>query len=95
MVMQQKGNAIRREQMQTIDEAKKLEERQRQDVLAAIEVIRTTKRASIPHFMRRLGWGYNRAYEIVGLLEAQGVIYPATELGPRKIRHLPEAAETV
>ena len=81
--------------MRSAADKKDLEERQRQYVLAAIEVIRTTKRASIPHFMRRLGWGYNRAYEIVGLLEAQGVIYPATESGPRKIRLLPEAAEAV
>lgn len=51
----------------------------------AIEVIRAQKRASTSTLQRRLRIGYNRASRVMDLLEAQGVIGPATETGPRDI----------
>jgi S-DNA-T family DNA segregation ATPase FtsK/SpoIIIE len=51
----------------------------------AIEVIRTTKRASTSSLQRRLRIGYNRAANLMDLLEAKGIIGPPTETGPREI----------
>lgn len=51
----------------------------------ALEVVRATKRASISHFQRRLGIGYNHAARIVDLLEERGVIGPSKGVGPREI----------
>lgn len=51
----------------------------------ALEVVRTTKRASISHFQRRLGIGYNHAARIVDLLEERGVIGTSKGAGPREI----------
>ena len=51
----------------------------------ALEVVRDTKRASISHFQRRLGIGYNHAARIVDLLEERGVIGTSKGAGPREI----------
>ena len=51
----------------------------------ALEVVRATKRASISHFQRRLGIGYNHAARIVDLLEERGVIGTTKGAGPREI----------
>ena len=39
-------------------------------------LIRETGRASTSHFQRRLGWGYNRASEVIDELERRGLIGP-------------------
>ena len=57
----------------------------------ALEVIRDTKRASISHFQRRMGIGYNHAARIVDLLEERGVISATRGAGPREIIQDPEA----
>ena len=60
----------------------------RQDTLylRAVEVIRKTGKASISHLHRQLGIGYNDAANTMDLLEARGVIGPATDAsGQREI----------
>ncbi|MGN0846389.1 MAG: DNA translocase FtsK 4TM domain-containing protein [Kiritimatiellia bacterium] len=57
----------------------------------ALEVLRDTKRASISHFQRRMGIGYNHAARIVDLLEERGVIGVSKGAGPREIIQDPEA----
>jgi S-DNA-T family DNA segregation ATPase FtsK/SpoIIIE len=52
---------------------------------AAIEVLRSTKRASTSSLQRRLKIGYNRAARLMDILEEKGVIGPPTETGPRDI----------
>ena len=56
----------------------------------ALEVLRDTKRASISHFQRRMGIGYNHAARIVDLLEERGVIGNSKGAGPREILLDPE-----
>ena len=56
----------------------------------AIEVILSTKRASISHFQRHLGIGYNNAAKLCDRLEAAGVIAAQTSAGPRTILMSPE-----
>ncbi len=51
----------------------------------AIEVIINTKRASVSHFQRKLGIGYNHAAKICDKLEENGVIAPQSGAGPRTI----------
>jgi len=51
----------------------------------AIEVLRSTKRASTSSLQRRLRIGYNRAANLMDLLEEKGIIGPPTETGPRDI----------
>jgi DNA segregation ATPase FtsK/SpoIIIE, S-DNA-T family len=51
----------------------------------AIEVIRTTKRASTSMLQRRLKIGYNRAARIMDLLEEQGMVGPDNGSSPREI----------
>lgn len=51
----------------------------------ALEVVRTTKRASISHFQRQMGIGYNHAAHLIDLLEDRGVIGPAVGVLPREI----------
>jgi len=51
----------------------------------AIKVIYETKRASVSHFQRRMGLGYNNAARVMDLLEDRGVVAPATSAGPRQI----------
>ncbi len=57
----------------------------------ALTVLRDTKRASISHFQRRMGIGYNHAARIVDLLEERGVIGTTKGAGPREILLDPEA----
>ena len=57
-----------------------------EDLIAqAIEVIRSTKRASTSGLQRRLRVGYNRAANLMDQLEARGVIGPAKEKGARDV----------
>ena len=53
-------------------------------------VIRDTKRASISHFQRKMGIGYNHAARIVDLLEERGVVSATHGAGPREIIQDPE-----
>lgn len=52
---------------------------------AALEVLRSTKRASTSSLQRRLKIGYNRAARLMDILEEKGIIGPPTETGPRDI----------
>ena len=49
-----------------------------------IEVIRETRRASVSHFQRKLGYGYNHACEVMDRLEKAGIVGPDMG-GPREI----------
>ncbi len=51
----------------------------------AIEVLRSTKRASTSMLQRRLRIGYNRAARIMELLEDRGVVGPENGSSPREI----------
>ena len=51
----------------------------------ALEVIINTNRASVSHFQRRLGIGYNHAAKLCDKLEDAGVIGPQQGAGPRPI----------
>jgi S-DNA-T family DNA segregation ATPase FtsK/SpoIIIE len=51
----------------------------------AIEVLRTTKRASTSMLQRRLRIGYNRAARLMEVLEAKGVVGPENGSSPREI----------
>jgi len=51
----------------------------------AMEVLRNTKRASTSSLQRRLRIGYNRAANLMDLLEEKGIIGSPTETGPREI----------
>lgn len=51
----------------------------------AIEVIINTNRASVSHFQRKLGIGYNHAAKICDRMESEGVIAPQSGAGPRTI----------
>ena len=51
----------------------------------ALEVVRTTKRASISHLQRKMGIGYNHAAHLIDLLENRGIIGPAIGAQPREI----------
>ncbi len=60
-------------------------------VSKAIEVIINTKRASVSHFQRRLGIGYNNSARLCDKLEEMGIIGPqAAGAGPRSILMSPE-----
>ena len=52
----------------------------------ALDVIRVTKRASISHFQRRMGIGYNHATRIIDMLEERGIIGPPNGIGSREIK---------
>ena len=52
----------------------------------ALEVIRVTKRASISHFQRRMGIGYNHATRIIDMLEERGIVGPPNGIGSREIK---------
>ena len=49
----------------------------------ALEVVRTTKRASISHLQRKMGIGYNHAAHLIDLLEDRGVIGPGVGVQSR------------
>ena len=51
----------------------------------ALEVVRTTKRASISHLQRKIGIGYNHAARLLDLLEERGVVGSANLSHPRRI----------
>ena len=51
----------------------------------ALEVVRTTKRASISHLQRKMGIGYNHAAHLIDLLEERGIIGPAVGVKQREI----------
>ena len=51
----------------------------------AIEVLRTTKRASTSMLQRRLRIGYNRAARIMETLEDRGIVGPDNGSQPREI----------
>lgn len=51
----------------------------------ALEVIRTTNRASISYLQRRLRIGYNKAASIIETLEERKILGPSSGLGPRPI----------
>ncbi len=51
----------------------------------ALEVLRTTKRASTSMLQRRLRIGYNRAARIMEVLEQQGIVGPENGSSPREI----------
>ena len=50
----------------------------------AIEAICETRRASVSHFQRKLGWGYDHACGVMDRLEKAGIVGPKVE-GPREI----------
>lgn len=51
----------------------------------ALEVVRTTGRASVSHLQRQMGIGYNHAARLLDLLEERGIVGPANLAQPRKI----------
>lgn len=51
----------------------------------AIEILRTSKRASTSMLQRRLKIGYNRAARIMEILEAEGIVGPENGSSPREI----------
>ncbi len=51
----------------------------------AVEVLRSTKRASTSMLQRRLRIGYNRAARIMEILEARGIVGPENGAQPREI----------
>ena len=51
----------------------------------AIDVLKSTKRASTSMIQRRLRIGYNRAARIVDLMEERGVVGPENGSSPREI----------
>ena len=52
----------------------------------ALDVIRVTKRASVPHIQLQLKIGFNRASRIIEILEKRGVVGPGTLTGRREIK---------
>ncbi len=55
------------------------------DFKKAVECVINTNRASISHFQRRLGWGYNHSAKILDMLEDAGIVGPQGGAGPRQI----------
>jgi len=51
----------------------------------AMEVLKTTRRASTSMLQRRLRIGYNRAARIMELMEEKGVVGPENGAQPREI----------
>ncbi len=51
----------------------------------AIQIIRETRRATTSSLQRRLGVGYNRAANVMDMLESRGIIGPAMGNEPREI----------
>jgi S-DNA-T family DNA segregation ATPase FtsK/SpoIIIE len=52
----------------------------------ALDVIRVTKRASVPYIQLQLKIGFNRASRIIEILEKRGVVGPGTLTGRREIK---------
>jgi DNA segregation ATPase FtsK/SpoIIIE, S-DNA-T family len=55
------------------------------DLARALEVLKSTQRASTSMLQRKLGWGYNRAARIMEELEARGVVAAGEGARPREI----------
>jgi S-DNA-T family DNA segregation ATPase FtsK/SpoIIIE len=51
----------------------------------ALDVLRSTKRASTSMIQRRLRIGYNRAARLVDLMEERGIVGPENGSSPREI----------
>ena len=51
----------------------------------ALEVLRSTRRASTSMLQRRLRIGYNRAARIMEILESRGIVGPENGSSPREI----------
>lgn len=51
----------------------------------AIEVVRTTRRASLTWLQRRLSIGYQEAARLIDQLEERGIIGPAKDDDPREV----------
>ena len=51
----------------------------------ALDVLKSTKRASTSMLQRRLRIGYNRAARIMDLMEQKGVVGPENGSSPREI----------
>ena len=63
------------------------------DVKKAIACLINTKRASVSHFQRQMGWGYNHAAVILDKLADQGIVSQASGMGPRQILMEADALE--
>lgn len=55
------------------------------DFKKAVECVINTKRASVSHFQRQMGWGYNHAAKILDMLTERGIVSPPQGMGPRQI----------
>jgi S-DNA-T family DNA segregation ATPase FtsK/SpoIIIE len=55
------------------------------DFKKAVECLINTKRASVSHFQRQMGWGYNHAAKILDMLTERGIVSPPQGMGPRQI----------
>jgi len=55
------------------------------DFKKAVECVINTRRASVSHFQRQMGWGYNHAAKILDMLEERGIVAPQSGMGPRQI----------
>ena len=51
----------------------------------ALDLVRTTRRASTSWFQRQLNIGYNDALKVISLLEEHGVVGPVNDKGAREI----------
>ena len=51
----------------------------------ALDLVRTTRRASTSWFQRQLNIGYNDALKVISLLEERGAISPVNDKGAREI----------
>ena len=55
------------------------------DFKKAVECVINTRRASVSHFQRQMGWGYNHAAKILDMLTERGIVSPQQGMGPREI----------
>jgi S-DNA-T family DNA segregation ATPase FtsK/SpoIIIE len=51
----------------------------------ALDLVRTTRRASTSWFQRQLNIGYNDALKVISLLEERGIIGPPNDKGVREV----------
>ena len=52
---------------------------------AALEIIRSERKASTSFLQRKLQIGYNRAARIIDMMEADGIISKANHVGKREV----------
>lgn len=55
------------------------------DFKKAVECVINTKRASVSHFQRQMGWGYNHAAKILDMLADRGIVSQPQGMGARQI----------